>query len=501
MQDEHNDYGPSDYGPSDSLKTTATPNWGKSNLPNPNLLNPNLLNPNALHPVTLFTQRSSSEALLDLNLDQLLSDAYRLKFPRDEERRFRLTHNKTAILFIRAILSAAIVGYALFGIVDIWSLPITHPKAWVIRYGVICPIYSLVLYLSFRPKFKRSIARLAGIAHLLGGLGLVLIMAIALPTEPGHRLYFLGLVFVILGIHLSRLKFSYASSLGWIITAAYVAIAYVNFGQVGAGVGAVDPSSEIGFLVGNFFYLAFMNIAGMFVSYMLEVSARNEFIQRRALAYEKRKSESLLFSILPQKIAKRLTQNRGTIAQEYPIASILFADIVNFTPLSERLTATELVTLLNDLFSEFDQLVDRYGLEKIKTIGDCYMVAAGVPTPRIDHADAISELALDMMRYINQFAQHHPYLSQCPINLRIGIHSGSVVAGVIGRQKFMYDLWGDAVNTASRMESHGEVGKIQISQQTYQLLSPHFLCEAQGAIAIKGKGNMETWHLIAKRKL
>ena len=163
----------------------------------------------------------------------------------------------------------------------------------------------------------------------------------------------LGLIFIILGIHFSRLKFSYASSLGWIITVAYIAIAYVNFGRVDAVVGAVNPSSEIGFLIGNFFYLAFMNIAGMFVSYMLEVAARNEFIQRRALAYEKRKSERLLFSLLPQKIAKRLTQNRGTIAQEYPIASILFADIVNFTPLSERLTATELITLLNDLFSEF----------------------------------------------------------------------------------------------------------------------------------------------------
>ena len=493
MQDEHND----------SLNTTTKPNWGKSNLPNPNcpnpnlsnpsLLNPNRPNPKALQPITLLSQPSSSDVLLDLNLDQLLSDAYRLKFPRDEERRFKLAHNKISILFIRAIVSASIVGYALFGIVDIWSLPITHPKAWVIRYGIICPIYSLVLYLSFRPKFQRSISQLAGIAHLLAGLGLVLIMAIALPIEPGHRLYFLGLIFIILGIHFSRLKFSYASSLGWIITFAYVAIAYFNFGRVGA----INPSYEIGFLVANFFYLAFMNIAGMFVSYMLEVSARSEFLQRRALAYEKRKSESLLFSILPQKIAKRLTQNRGTIAQEYPIASILFADIVNFTPLSEQLTATELITLLNDLFSEFDQLVDHYGLEKIKTIGDCYMVAAGVPTPRLDHADAISELALDMVRYINHFAQQYQY----PINLRIGIHSGSVVAGVIGRQKFMYDLWGDTVNTASRMESHGQVGKVQISQETYKLLSPDFLCEAQGSIAIKGKGNMETWHLIAKRKL
>jgi adenylate cyclase len=467
--------------------SAVKPDWKKSSLPNPNL--PPYPNPTSLQPVTLFPQVPNSDDLLDPNIDQLLSDAYRLRFPREEERRFKIAHHKTSVLFSRVILATAILGYALFGIADIWSLPVTHPTAWIIRYAIICPMYSFVLYCSFRPKFQRSIQQLVGLAHLIGGLGLVLIMAIALPTEPGYRLYFLGLIFIILGIHFSRLKFVYASSLGWIITVAYFAIAF------GRGMNET-PASEFGFLVGNFFYLAFMNIAGMFVSYMLEVAARSEFLQRRALTYEKRKSERLLFSILPQKIAKRLTQNRSTIAQEYPIASILFADIVNFTPLSERLTPTELISLLNDLFSEFDQLVDHYGLEKIKTIGDCYMVAAGVPVPRRDHADSIAELALDMVRYINHFAQQYHY----PINLRIGIHSGSVVAGVIGRQKFMYDLWGDTVNTASRMESHGEVGKIQISQETYKLLSDQFLCESQGAIAIKGKGEMETWHLIAKRK-
>jgi adenylate cyclase len=479
-----------------AVQAAIKPNWARSNLPNPHptTIECDALPPteSALQPVTLFPHVPTPDQLLDLNLDQLLSDAYRLRFPREEERRFKITNNKTSIIFIRVILATAILGYAVFGIADLWSLPITYPNAWIIRYGMICPIYSLVLYLSFLPKFQRSLQRMAGVAHLVGGLGLVLIMAIALPTEPGYRLYFLGLIFIILGIHFSRLKFVYASSLGWIITVAYVAVALFNVDKLNSE----NPSFAIGFLVGNFFYLAFMNIAGMFVSYMLEVSARSEFLQRRALAYEKRKSESLLFSILPQKIAKRLTQNRGTIAQEYPAASILFADIVNFTPLSERLTPTELISLLNDLFSEFDQLVDHYGLEKIKTIGDCYMVAAGVPNPRMDHADSIAELALDMVRYINHFAQQYHY----PINLRIGIHSGSVVAGVIGRQKFMYDLWGDTVNTASRMESHGEVGKIQISHETYKMLSSKFLCESQGAIAIKGKGDMETWHLLAKRK-
>nr|WP_242041988.1 adenylate/guanylate cyclase domain-containing protein [Alkalinema sp. FACHB-956] len=232
----------------------------------------------------------------------------------------------------------------------------------------------------------------------------------------------------------------------------------------------------------------------MLVGYLLEVSARIDFLQRRALAYEKRKSESLLLNILPQSIAARLKQDPSTIAQEYAIASILFADIVNFTPLSSQLSPTELVNLLDEMFSHFDQLVEQYGLEKIKTIGDCYMVASGVPTPREDHAEALAHLALDMLHYLKSFAQQTGY----PVNLRIGIHTGSVVAGVIGRKKFLYDLWGDTVNTASRMESHGEPGCVQISQTTYEYLASHFICQSQGSIVVKGKGPMEVWHLVGR---
>ncbi len=439
-------------------------------------------------PVTLFPQIPLDTELAEATLEAQKKAAYWLRFGREDERRFQVFYGKTSLLFSRATLVLAILGYIVFGFADLWSLPISYPKAWLIRYAVICPIYLLVVALSFRSKWSRSIPRLTGITHVIGGLGLMAIMTIALPSEVGHRMYFLGLVFVILAIHLSRLRFGYATAFGWTMMLGYGALGIWTSTML-------HSSSETAFLIGNLFYLGFMNIAGMFVSYILEVSARIEFLQRRALAYEKQRSERLLFSILPQKIAKRLTQNRSTIAQEYPMASILFADIVNFTPLSEKLTPTELISLLNELFSEFDRLVERHGIEKIKTIGDCYMAAAGVPVPREDHAEAIAALALDLVRYMNHFAKRYHY----PINLRIGIHSGGVVAGVIGQQKLMYDLWGDTVNTASRMESHGEVGKIQISRATYDLVSHAFICESKGEIEVKGKGRLETWHLLAKR--
>ena len=439
-------------------------------------------------PITLFSQLPIDSEMTELSLEAKIQTAYRLRFPREDERLFQVFYSKTSLVFSRATLLVAIVGYIVFGLADFWSLPVTYPKAWFIRYALICPVYTVVWALSFRVKWSKLIPKLAGMTHLFGAVGLMVIMAIALPSEVAHRMYFLGLVFLILAVHFSRLRFGYATFLGWTMMFVYTLL-------VVSKAVVLQSSTETIFLIGNLFYLSFMNVAGMFVSYMLEASARIEFLQRQALAYEKQRSESLLFSILPRKIAKRLTQNRGTIAQEYPIASILFADIANFTPLSEKLTPTELITLLNELFSEFDRLVEHHGVEKIKTIGDCYMVASGVPNPRPDHAQAIASLAIDLVRHINNFAQKYRY----PINLRIGIHSGGVVAGVIGQQKLMYDLWGDTVNTASRMESHGEVGKIQISRATYDLLGNEFICESQGEIDVKGKGKLETWHLIAKR--
>jgi len=209
------------------------------------------------------------------------------------------------------------------------------------------------------------------------------------------------------------------------------------------------------------------------------------------------KSENLLLNILPREIAAVLKNESRTIADHYDDSSILFADMVNFTPMSAEMTPVAMVELLNEIFSSFDALVEKYDLEKIKTVGDCYMVAAGVPRRRADHAQVITRLALEMQAYL----QSQSFNASRPISFRIGIDSGSVLAGVIGRKKFIYDLWGDAVNTASRMESHGHAGVIQITRNTYELIKDEFICEPRGTIKVKGKGEMEVWSVTGAKQV
>lgn len=223
-----------------------------------------------------------------------------------------------------------------------------------------------------------------------------------------------------------------------------------------------------------------------------------QYLERRrteeALLIEQERSERLLLNILPEPIARSLKQNTRTIAEQFANVTVLFADIVGFTEIAATLSPINLVELLNEIFSEFDRLTEIYNLEKIKTIGDSYMVVAGLPTPRDDHATAVAAMALDMQTAIQNFNNRN----QRHFQIRIGIHSGSVVAGVIGLKKFIYDLWGDTVNTASRMESHGIAGAIQVSEDTYQLLKQSYELEPRGLIEIKGKGEMKTYFLTRK---
>lgn len=207
------------------------------------------------------------------------------------------------------------------------------------------------------------------------------------------------------------------------------------------------------------------------------------------LEEERSESERLLLNILPEAIAQRLKSEPGVIADRFDSVSVLFSDIVGFTPLSESLSAVQLVEWLNEVYSVFDSLVQHHDVEKIRTIGDGYMVAAGVPFPRDDHATALTRLALDMRAHFETL----PPVSGHRVSFRIGINSGPVVGGVIGTYKFQYDIWGDTVNTAARMESHGIPGRVHISAATYDLIKQDFTCEPRGVIEVKGKGEMETW--------
>jgi len=220
---------------------------------------------------------------------------------------------------------------------------------------------------------------------------------------------------------------------------------------------------------------------------------------------EQRVSERLLLNVLPQAIAQRLKGRPDVmadnftevIADSFADVTVLFADIVNFSKFSESVSPEVLVEVLNDIFTRFDSIADERGLEKIKTIGDAYMAAAGLPLPAHDHAIRAANMALDMMDAMEQFNQQRNH----QLKVRIGICTGAVVAGVIGKRKFLYDLWGDVVNTASRMESHGVAGRIQVTDSTHLWLKELFSLEARGPIEIKGKGEMNTWFLNERREI
>jgi adenylate cyclase len=218
----------------------------------------------------------------------------------------------------------------------------------------------------------------------------------------------------------------------------------------------------------------------------------NEQEYLHIIEQERATSERLLLNVLPKPIADRLRQERRLIVDRLPEVTVLFADIVDFTALSAHTTPEELIGWLNDIFSTFDELANTYGLEKIKTIGDAYMAAAGLPTPRADHAEAAAAMALEIRDLAARMTTPHGD----PFHLRIGIDTGPVVAGVIGNTKFSYDLWGDAVNTASRMEAQGLPDRIQVTPAIYDRLCHQFVLEERGLIAVKGKGEMKTYWLL-----
>jgi class 3 adenylate cyclase len=239
----------------------------------------------------------------------------------------------------------------------------------------------------------------------------------------------------------------------------------------------------------NLAFVAFVafGLNAVIMLFWISVAERAE----AALEVEQARSEALLNNVLPHAIAKRLKSEGHRIADKFDDASILFADIANFTPFSRDLPADRVVALLDDVFTRFDGLVDTYGLEKIKTVGDAYMVAAGIPEPRPDHAQATALLALEMRSAWAAFVRG----AGLDLQIRIGINSGPVVAGVIGKRRFLYDLWGDAVNTAARMEAYGVPGEIQVTENTYALLRGTFAFEERGMVEIKGKGPMRTYLL------
>ncbi|MBS0617785.1 MAG: adenylate/guanylate cyclase domain-containing protein [Spirochaetes bacterium] len=304
--------------------------------------------------------------------------------------------------------------------------------------------------------------------------------------EPEYLKYGYGLIICILIYAFAMLRlrtfFSFVASLVVLVEFS----AYVIFVRP-------MPLSDFVFSLA---LAGFVNTGGFVSVFFFERNSRTEFLQSRTieeqglqLAAEKKKSEALLLNVLPESVANRLLSGERTIADYFDSVSVLFADIVGFTKLSRRLDPNQLVQLLNRVFSHFDSLASVLGLEKIKTIGDAYMVGAGLPQAADDHAERCFEMAQGMLRILDE---ENKTLAE-PLHLRIGIASGPVVAGVIGQNKFIYDLWGDTVNTASRMESAGVPGEIHITESTRAALGARASYVDRGEIEIKGIGKMRTY--------
>jgi class 3 adenylate cyclase len=316
-----------------------------------------------------------------------------------------------------------------------------------------------------------------GVVNLVGGLAMVFI-----STRVADVPELLGTVLILNAIF----AFSVVR-MGFVIGLAAEMPVLIWLGAL-AWIGTYP---EIGWFT-VFLVASGMGVAA-FGAYMLESSARARFLQRQilagqreALAREMAKSDRLLHSMLPASIADRLRDEPRVIADAFPEATVVFSDIVGFTPIGSQMSPNELVSVLNELFGRFDELAARHGLEKIKTMGDGYLAVAGVPLPVPDHADRAVRFGLDVLRATEALATER----DLPLRLRVGIHSGPLVAGVIGRDKLAYDLWGDTVNVASRMESQGLPDRVQISEATAQLLSAEVSLEARGTIEVRGRGPM-----------
>ena len=424
--------------------------------------------------------------------ESLYPYADKLRFPGEIEKQFREEYHANTVPTTRLALVLGLILFSLFGILDIYAVPISRNIVWFIRYVIVAPFIIFALIMTYTVPFQKYTQLLMCIVIAVSGIGIAAIIAITQDAEFASRFYFTGLILVSMWAYgLSRLRFWYAIIANLIIMAGYE-YASIEVKQLLA-----SETGIVIFIMHNFFFLG-ANIIGIFTSYNLERYTRRDFLQKLTIEAQRDQSDKLLYNVLPERIAEKLKRSSETIAEEFSSASVLFADIVNFTPISARFGPLEVVDMLNELFSHFDELVDKYSVEKIQIAGDGYMVASGVPAPRKNHAIVLAYLALDMLEYVKM----QEFLGgRHSIEIRIGLNSGPLIAGVIGRKKFVYALWGDMVNIASRMESHGASGKIQITRATYELVKDNFECEYIGEIAVKGRGKMEAWYLIrAKEK-
>ncbi len=341
-----------------------------------------------------------------------------------------------------------------------------------------------VLFAALALSFNTWVAQRISLTTITVTLLYVVFYAIFCSIADAPPIFVAGIVMLFFGIYVvTPLRYAHAVVLGWSAMALYLALV-IGLDIISLNLFAV--------LAGE---LVAANAIGMFTLYRLEHLRRLDFHNLNRVAAERSRYHDLLVRILPASIAERMRGGEQHIADQFEEASVLFVDIVGFTRLSAKFKPEEVLTLLERVFAAFDELVNKHGLEKIKTIGDAYLVAAGLPEPRADHAEAVADFALDLQRMAHSLRSP----DGSTIEIRIDLHSGPLIAGVIGESRFLYDMWGDTVNVASRMESLGMPGKIQVSEEAHNILAEKFTFDPRGKIDVKGRSEMHTWWLSGRR--
>lgn len=404
------------------------------------------------------------------------------------EAAFKAKNDQSQIPFYRLAILAGLAGIMVLTLWSHFIIPQHILEVSLMTTFLILPYFAGVFLVTYRSPMPKILPSLMVIGNFMGAM-VVTYMAVYY-FEDYQFLAVATLFFMVFAHFFSKLRFKLA--LGLTIVDVLVAQGWMLWE---GGYAAEDLMSTT---FGFWFGLITVN----FSAYYHERVIRKSFIQRilikqqqAEIAEEREKSETLLLNILPEKIAFRLKNNTEIIADRFESVSVLFADIVNFTQISASMKPNEVVEFLNYLFIKFDQLTEKYGLEKIKTIGDAYMVAAGIPEVNENHAKTLFLFAQDMLNILEEYNEAFDR----DLQIRIGISSGPVVAGVIGKKKFIYDLWGDTVNMASRMEAYGQQGRIQVSSTTYKILNKEFEFEKIADVEIKGKGVMDVYLWTGKK--
>ena len=410
-----------------------------------------------------------------------------LNFEKEQETAFQSSVLNQSISYLRGAILFSILLFLLFGWLDVYIATEDYWAIWVFRL-IYCSYALLILIYSYTVFFESLHQIVMGSLVLVGAICLLGIMIIPIEHEMSNAYYAAFILLVFFNFTLTNLRFWYALTLAFLIVVFYF-LTSILYSDVLAN-GWLSKDGTI--FINNLFFLAMSFFMGAVICLIIESYRRRDFLQQNELKNEQEKSKDLLLNILPTSIANRLMESPNTIADEHNKISILFADLVGFTKFASERSPKEVVSMLDSIFSKFDFLSDKFKLEKIKTIGDAYMIAGGLSNTKSDaHMIAMADMALSMLRAIKKYNRKY----ETDLDLRIGIHMGPVVAGVIGSNKFTYDMWGDTVNIASRLESTSMKGEIQVSKEVYEVVKEKFLLFPRGEVEIKGKGLMETYFL------